>query len=160
MRVLPQLAFTVTGIGAALMLTAGVATAAGTPLTQDQAEARLISNGITAESPGNCTDRNNPSCVSYDGILSGTVDGVINLKKASGLDSLTVIGGTEVGHGADGKYSHANGYKIDLRPSPALNSYIRRTFEYVGLREDGFALWKSGSGDLYCDERNHWDIVY
>ncbi|MEU6365024.1 hypothetical protein ABZ876_04605 [Streptomyces sp. NPDC046931] len=160
MRVLPQLAVTVTGIGAALLFTAGVASAAGTPLTQDQAEDRLISNGITATSPGNCTDKNNPSCVSYEGILSGTVDGVINLKKASGVASLIVIGGTEVGHGEGEKYTHANGYKIDLLPIPALNDYIKGTFRYAGLRGDGFPLWKSASGDLYCDEGSHWDIIY
>lgn len=166
MRVLSQLTVTVTGIGAALLFTAGVASASGTPLAQAQAEARLIPNGITATSPGRCTDKNNPSCVSYEGILSGTVDGVINLKRASGVASLIVVGGTEVGHGKDGEYSHANGYKIDLQPSPALDSYIKRTFQYVGLRGDGFPMWKSASGDLYCDEASHsgipthWDIVY
>ncbi|MFJ5533069.1 hypothetical protein [Streptomyces sp. NPDC093261] len=160
MRVLPQLTVTVTGIGAALLFTAGVASASGMPLTQAEAEVRLIPNGITATSPGGCTDKNNPSCVSYEGILSSTVDGVINLKKASGVTSLVVMGGTEVGHGEGEKYTHANGYKIDLRPSPALNGYIKNTFQYVGLRGDGFPLWKSPSGDLYCDESSHWDIIY
>lgn len=166
MRVLPQLTATVTGIGAVLLFTAGVASASGTPLSQAQAEARLIPNGITATSPGGCTDKKNSSCVSYEGILSGTVEGVIDLKKASGVASLTVVGGTEVGHGEDGGYSHANGYKIDLQPSPALDNYIKSTFQYVGLRDDGFPMWKSASGDLYCDEATHsgipahWDIVY
>ncbi|MFE9097258.1 hypothetical protein [Streptomyces sp. NPDC007264] len=166
MRVLPQLTVTVTGIAAALLFTAGVASATGTPLTQAEAEARLISHGITARSPGGCTDRNNPRCVSYEGILSGTVDAVIDLKKASGLATLVIVGGTETGHGADGEYSHANGYKIDLQPSPALDAYIKRTYQYVGLRDDGFPMWRSPSGDLYCDEASHaglpthWDIVY
>ena len=41
--------------------------------------------------------RSNPTCTSYDGILSGTVDGVITLKNASGVSSLIITGGTEVG---------------------------------------------------------------
>jgi hypothetical protein len=44
----------------------------------------------------------NPKCTSYEGILSGTVDSVITLKKASGCD-LVITGGTEVGH-AGGTY--------------------------------------------------------
>ena len=41
--------------------------------------------------------RSNPTCTSYSGILSGTVDGVITLKNASGVSSLVITGGTEVG---------------------------------------------------------------
>ncbi|GLB44938.1 hypothetical protein LshimejAT787_1900160 [Lyophyllum shimeji] len=86
--------------------------ASGTPLTQAQAEARLIPNDITAYSSGMCTDRTKPNCTSYQGILSGTVDGVITLKNAAGVPSLVITGGTEVGH-ASSTYSHANGYKVD-----------------------------------------------
>jgi hypothetical protein len=45
--------------------------------------------------------------MSLDGIRSGTVDGIITLKRASGA-SITITGGTEAGH-APGTLSHANG---------------------------------------------------
>jgi len=131
----------------------------GVPLTQAQAEARLIPNGITASSTGGCTNKNNPSCTSYDGILSGTVDGVITLKKASGVSSLIITGGTEVGH-ASGTYSHANGYKVDVRHSTSLDNYIHTAFTKIADRADGYPQWQAPSGNLYCDEGSHWDITY
>ncbi|EEB89552.1 hypothetical protein MPER_12334 [Moniliophthora perniciosa FA553] len=122
----------------------------GTRLTQAQAEARLIPQGITASSSGGCTMRSNPTCTSYDGILSGTVDGVITLKNAAGVSSLVITGGTEIGH-ATGTYYHANGYKVDVRHSTVLDNYIKSAFTKIGNRSDGFPQWKAKSGNIYCD---------
>ncbi|ESK82858.1 hypothetical protein Moror_12223 [Moniliophthora roreri MCA 2997] len=121
-------------------------------------EARLKPQGITYASSGNCKEKSNPRCTSYEGILSGTVDGVITLKKAAGVSSLVITGGTEVGH-ASGTYSHANGYKLDVRHSAGLDKYIKSTFTRIGNR-DGFPQWKAKSGNTYCDEGTHWDITY
>lgn len=142
-----------------MALLAMLASATGTPLTQAQAEARLIPNGITASSTGSCTDRNNPRCTSYQGILSGTVDGVIALKKAAGISSLVITGGTEVGHGRS-QYSHSNGYKVDVRHQTGLDNYIKTTFSRIANRGDGYPQWRAPSGNLYCDEGSHWDITY
>ncbi|KAG6915727.1 hypothetical protein DXG01_010249 [Tephrocybe rancida] len=98
--------------------------ASGTPLTQVQATSKLTQNNITAYSSGNCTDKTVRTCTSYDGILSGTVDGVITLKNASGVNSLIITGGTETGH-TGGTYSHANGYKVDVRHDQKLDAYIK-----------------------------------
>ncbi|KAG6915729.1 hypothetical protein DXG01_010251 [Tephrocybe rancida] len=141
----------------------------GTPLTQAQAEARLKPNGITASSTGGCTDRYESlnqlhtfpalpgthnvrtvsTCTSYQGILSGTVDGVITLKQASGSSSLVITGGTEVGH-ASGTYSHANGYKVDVRHATAVDNYIHNTFTRIANRGDGYPQWQAASGNIYC----------
>ncbi|TFK44024.1 hypothetical protein BDQ12DRAFT_660852 [Crucibulum laeve] len=131
----------------------------GTPLTQAQAEARLIPNGIIASSTGGCTTKTVSTCTSYSGILSGTVDGVITLKKASGSNSLIITGGTEVGH-ASGTYSHANGYKVDVRHATAVDDYIKNTFTKIANRADGYPQWQAASGNIYCDEGTHWDITY
>ncbi|KAF5376303.1 hypothetical protein D9615_008491 [Tricholomella constricta] len=131
----------------------------GTPLTQAQAEARLIPNGITASSTGGCTTKSISTCTSYSGILSGTVDGVITLKKASGASSLVITGGTEVGH-ASGTFSHANGYKVDVRHGTTLDNYIHSAFTRIANRGDGFPQWQAASGNIYCDEGTHWDITY
>ncbi|KAF9261396.1 hypothetical protein L218DRAFT_495265 [Marasmius fiardii PR-910] len=121
----------------------------GVHLTQAQAEARLIPEGITASSSGGCTAKSNPTCTSYDGILSGTVDGVITLKHASGVSSLVITGGTEVGH-ASGTYSHANGYKVDVRHQTGLDNYIHSAFTRIADRSDGFPQWEAASGNIYC----------
>ncbi|KAF7782099.1 hypothetical protein Agabi119p4_1475 [Agaricus bisporus var. burnettii] len=128
-------------------------------LTQAQAEARLIPNGITASSSGGCTTQSNPTCTSYSGILDTTVAGVITLKQAAGVSSLVITGGTEVGH-ASGTFSHANGFKVDVRHSTGLDNYIKGTFTRIANRGDGFPQWEAGSGNIYCDEGNHWDITY
>ncbi|KAF5348162.1 hypothetical protein D9756_010750 [Leucocoprinus leucothites] len=143
----------------ALPVSEDLSARSGTHLTQAQAEARLIPNGITASSSGGCTTRSNPTCTSYEGILSGTVDGVITLKKASGASSLVITGGTEVGH-ASGTFSHANGYKVDVRHSTTLDNYIKSAFTKIANRGDGFPQWQAASGNIYCDEGTHWDITY
>lgn len=89
------------------------------------------------------------TCTSYSGILSGTVDGVITLKKASGASSLVITGGTEVGH-ASGTYSHGNGYKVDVRHSTTLDNYVKSAFTKIANRGDGYPQWQAASGNIYC----------
>ncbi|KIY70656.1 hypothetical protein CYLTODRAFT_391787 [Cylindrobasidium torrendii FP15055 ss-10] len=121
----------------------------GTKLTQAQAEARLVPENIIAYSTGGCTTKTVSTCTSYDGIYSGTVDGVITLKNAAGVSGLTITGGTEVGH-ASGTYSHSNGYKVDVRHQTGLDNYIHNTFTKIANRADGYPQWQAASGNLYC----------
>ena len=94
--------------------------APGLKLTQTEAESRIRAAGISIISSGNCSNKSNPRCTSLNGILSSTVDGIIALKRASGA-SITITGGTEVGHAA-GTRSHANGSIMDA----PLNSLLTR----------------------------------
>lgn len=143
-------------IFALLTVVAGLASAralvgekrSGTPLTQAQAASRLSAAGITASSSGGCTDKTKPTCTSYDGVLSGTVDGAITLKGACGC-TLIITGGTETGH-ASGPYSHANGYKFDFRKNTALDAYVKNSFTQIENRGDGYPQWKSAAGNIYC----------
>ncbi|CAE6516736.1 unnamed protein product [Rhizoctonia solani] len=137
---------------------ASVVQRSGTHMTQAAAQKKLEAAGIYASSTGGCTSKSNPKCTSYDGILSGTVDSVITLKKACNC-AITITGGTETGH-ASGTYSHANGYKVDIRHSSGLDAYIKNSFTKIGNRSDGYPQWKSAAGNIYCDEGNHWDIIY
>jgi hypothetical protein len=93
--------------------------------------------------------RNNPKCTSYQGILSGTIDEVIALKRMSGVGSLVITGGTEVGH-ASGTYSHARGYKIDVRHSTTLDNYIHAAFTRIENRSYGYMQWRASIGNIYC----------
>ncbi|EUC62811.1 peptidoglycan-binding domain 1 protein, putative [Rhizoctonia solani AG-3 Rhs1AP] len=120
----------------------------GTPMTQATAQAKLEAAGISASSTGGCTTKSNPKCTSYDGILSGTVDSLLTLKKASGC-AITITGGTEVGH-ASGTYSHANGYKVDIRHNSGIDAYIKNSFTKIENRGDGYPQWKSAAGNIYC----------
>ena len=127
-------------------------------VSQASAEAQFRAAGITWTSSGGCTNRNNPTCTSFEGIRQTTIDGGITLKRASGC-ALTITGGTETGH-AGGTYSHWNGYKLDFSRTSCLTSWVHNTYTYIGLRGDGAPLYRAASGNIYADEGNHWDVTY
>jgi len=149
-----RLATVVAGAATALVATAVPAFA----VTQAYAESVFSSNGITWSSSGNCTDRNNSTCTSFDGLRQDSVDGAVTLKNASGC-ALNITGGTEVGH-ASGTYSHYNGYKLDFSHYTCLTSYIHTRFTYIGLRGDGAPMYQAASGNVYADEGSHWDVTF
>ena len=159
-----------TVIRRALMATAGtvavVATtlapstpaSAVTKLTDAQAASQLSAVGITRSSSGGCTTRSNPTCTSYEQINQSTVTGIKTYKSVSGC-AVNITGGTEVGH-ASGTYSHYNGYKVDISRSTCNDNYIRGHYSYIGLRGDGYPMYRAASGNVYTNEGSHWDIVY
>lgn len=127
-------------------------------VTQAYAEGRFSAVGITWSSSGGCTTRSNPTCTSFDGLRQATVDGAVTLRNASGC-ALNITGGTEVGH-AGGTYSHYNGYKLDFSRWSCISSYVYANFAYVGVRGDGAPQYRSGAGNIYADEGNHWDVTF
>ena len=144
---------------AVVSATALVATAApASAVTQAYAESVFRANGITWSSSGGCTNRYNSTCTSFDGLRQATVDGAVTLKHASGC-ALNITGGTEVGH-ASGTYSHYNGYKLDFTRYTCLTNYVHTYFTYIGLRGDGAPQYRSGAGNVYADEGNHWDVTF
>lgn len=114
--------------------------------------------GITWSSSGNCSDRYNSTCTSFEQLNLATAQGAQTLKRASGC-ALNITGGTEVGH-ASGTYSHWNGYKLDMSKYTCIGNYIKNNFSYSGLRGDGYPMWTSGAGNVYTDEGSHWDVLY
>jgi hypothetical protein len=130
-----------------------------TKLTHAQATSRLSAAGISWTSSGGCSDRNNPTCTSFEQVNLATIQGAETLRSASGC-ALTITGGTETGH-ASGTYSHWNGYKLDFSPTSCVTNYVQNTFTYIGTRPgDGAPQYRSGSGNIYARESNHWDVLY
>jgi ABC-type branched-subunit amino acid transport system substrate-binding protein len=118
--------------------------------TYTDAEARrVLSNaGIGVNNPAPRT--------SLEGIRKSTIEAIITLKRASGAD-IVITGGTESDH-ASGTYSHANGYKVDLRLNSTLNNYIETHFAKAGT-VGGYPAYKASSGNLYVKEGDHWDVT-
>ena len=131
---------------------------AATFLTHAQATSQLRAAGITWSSSGGCSDRNVPTCTSFEQIRQSTIDGIITFKRVSGC-AVNITAGTETGH-ASGTYSHWNGYKVDISKSTCVNSYIKNHYTYVGYISGWGYQYKAASGNLYTDEGNHWDILY
>ncbi|WP_443075799.1 peptidoglycan-binding domain-containing protein [Streptomyces sp. TRM 70351] len=130
----------------------------GGKLTHSQAAAMFTSAGISWSSSGDCSNRDNRTCTSFDQLRRATAEGIIALKRASGC-AVHITGGTETGH-AGGTYSHWNGYKIDFAPYSCVSGHITGTFTYLGRRSDGAALYEAGTGDVYAREGSHWDAAY
>jgi hypothetical protein len=122
-------------------------------LTHSNAAGRLTTAGITWSSSGNCSNRNNSTCTSFDQVNLATIQGAGVLKRVSGC-ALHITGGTETGH-ASGEYSHWNGYKLDFRFNTCLTNYITRTFTSIGGNK-----WRAASGNIYYKEPNHWDVTF
>ncbi|MEW1700960.1 hypothetical protein ACIQCR_34970 [Streptomyces sp. NPDC093249] len=122
------------------------------------ATSMFSSSGITWSSSGNCSNRNVATCTSFDQLNLATAQGAQTLRSASGC-ALNITGGTETGH-ASGTYSHWNGYKLDFGKATCVTNYVKNTFSYIGVRADGAPQWKSGAGNVYADEGNHWDVTF
>lgn len=158
---------------ASTMMVAPRAEASGVRLTHQQAVSKLVVGDVLWTSTGSCDDRNNQYCTSFDGIYSGTIDGVVNFRKGSTCPVI-VTGGTEVGHNTvfGYPYTHEQGYKIDIKRTTCVTNFIQRYFTYAGVRSlvqrDKYGnthqapMYKNSRGDVYADEywAEHWDILY
>ena len=140
------------------VLSAAAEAQAVTKLSHSAATSRFNASGITWSSSGGCSDRNNPTCTSFEQLNLATAQGAQTLKSATGC-ALNITGGTETGHAA-GTYSHWNGYKLDFGKTSCLTNYVKSAFTYIGLRGDGYPQWQAASGNIYADEGNHWDVTY
>jgi hypothetical protein len=110
-------------------------------LTHSAAAIFLMNHGIDWSSSGNCSDRDNRHCTSFEQIRLSTVNGIIKLKQDSGC-AIRITGGTETGH-SKGTYSHWNGYKLDISPDLPISEYIAKNF--TKQKEN---------------RKNHWDITF
>ncbi|MGI5153649.1 hypothetical protein [Microbispora sp. CA-102843] len=146
-------------------------TAADERIGHAQAAGLLLDAGVRQQSTGDCADRRHRYCTSLEAIRYGTLMRTIDLRRDSGCP-VTITGGTETGH-AGGRYSHGNGYKVDLAHNRCLDAYITRTYRYWRTRGDGAALYRpppsdpdlpSGSDargdDVWADEPTHWDVLF
>lgn len=127
-------------------------------MSHDEAVGKLEQAGIAVSSSGNCSDRANPSCTSFEQVRPATIDGAIALRENSGCP-MRATGGTEVGHEISRPESHYNGYKIDIGRSDCVDDYIRSTYRSVPPTY-GSEAYVSPAGDVYVNEGSHWDIVY
>ena len=138
-----------------------------TKLTHEQAMRRLRAARINVTSSSGRVDASrDPGTTSFQGVRSRTIDGIIAFKKRSGC-AITITGGTERGHDA-GQFSHAEGYKLDIKRTDCVWKYITKNFQRIGNRSDGAPRWRSPTGDIYAREGlpeqpenpPHWDILY
>lgn len=103
------------------------------------------------------------SNVSFEGIRQATINEAKALSfdlqnKGIGISYEQITSGTEGTH-AEGTYSHANGYKIDLRMNDQLTNFIKNNYVYIGVRNDGAPQYQNSRGAIYAKENDHWDVL-
>lgn len=153
-------------------LAAGTAIIPGAETTYTATAAREIlkSAGIAINHTNECTPGQSAGCTSLDKVRESTITGVLAMSNCN--CNITITGGTEAGH-SSGTYSHANGYKLDLRLpttdgsnqidkmdySDPLNIYI---FGKIGgnanLQKD--TNYCGTDNNTYRLEKDHWDVVF
>jgi len=137
----------------------------GDRLSDREADRILDRAGVRRVSPGDCHNVNRSRCTSYAGIQEDTVRGLVKLKRDSRCQ-VVVVNGTEVGNDWDnrrGRYTHANGHKVDLRESRCLLSYIRDTADRVRGTRGDVVYRDSHRGRPYVQyefERGVLDVTY
>jgi len=74
---------------------------------------------------------------------------------------LVITAGTETAYHAPGKFGHASGYKVDLRPTNDLNSAIyNRIATSCRIPPPANTNCAGLDGNTYRYETNHWDVCF
>jgi hypothetical protein len=98
--------------------------------------------------------------VSFQGVRPHVIDELAKLDAACGCN-LTITAVTDGNHAA-GEFSHAKGFKADIRTrdNPALVSYVE-SLPSAGSWSDGTQLYfDAESCGTYAVEETHVDVVY
>lgn len=105
------------------------------------------------------------------GVHEGVLQEAANAAQRCGC-KITITSGTDGTHATGSEYTHVNGYKIDLAPSPALNNLVANTSQFTpnetrhdGPGQDWPRFVDRQTGATWVHEypgvagRDHWDIV-
>ncbi|MEK7555557.1 MAG: hypothetical protein AAB516_01925 [Patescibacteria group bacterium] len=130
----------------------GPTTPAPGTLSDQQAKSQL-QQGMVSYKPN----------VSFDNIKQTTINEAKALSfdlqnKGVGIGNETITSGTEGTHN-EGTYSHANGYKFDLRINNDLTNFIEKNYTLIGTRSDGAPQYQNSRGAIYAKEGDHWDVL-
>ncbi len=103
--------------------------------------------------------------IQLTGLQEKTIDELARLKNVCRKEVSNcnvIVTSATGGNHASGEYSHANGYKVDLKSQGeggALTSYITSHYTELSPRSNGDKAFISPSGAIYVLESDHWDVV-
>ena len=100
---------------------------------------------------------------SLNGLQPTTIQGILSLWNSCGQCDLVITAGTETAYHAPGKFGHASGYKVDLRPTDDLNSAIyNRIATSCRIPPPANTNCAGLDGNTYRYETNpnHWDVCF
>ena len=130
--------------------------ATGCSTSHDQNVATLVTAGVAGYSSGNCCIKTQSTCTSLDGMLTGTLSQIVNVKNKCG--STVVAGGTEVGHASEGGTgSRSGGSKVDIAAN-LISCVLQNGGSAVNPPSFGSSQARDRCGNIYTWEGNHTDI--
>lgn len=146
---------------------------AGPPIADQDYRDYLKGFGINVKNPpcGQGQTETTDQCVDLGNMKAGTVQEIVDAKQLCGVScDVVVTAGSGAGHNESGTYTHANGYKFDLRYSgqnDPLTQWIQANPKVSGsqvpyeIRSACSALncYQTSSGSVYMFEGNHWDVT-
>ena len=116
---------------------------------------------FTYTSIGSCSDPNNSSCTSLDGVRQATVTRLTTLQSECGC-TINISGGTETGHGTPGAGNvHTNGTAFDLSKNSNLDRVITNYPAVTPVSIGGGATapaYRAPDGTLFINEGSHWHL--
>ena len=121
---------------------------AGAGLTDSVARERLLAAGIQLK-PG----------ISLAGVRPHVIDELIKLRNGCRC-TFMITSGTDGTHSTTGDFSHANGFKIDIRTDIVLYNYVK-TFQRAAPWKDGTVVFYDQSAcATYAFEKDHLDVAF
>ncbi len=134
--------------------TTGTTGSVSSDLNEQNARDALIPYDITVW-------ESSPGATNVSNLLPATTQGVIDFQSQVGAP-IIITGGAETStvHNTTATFSHANGYKVDIEDTLAVNNYIVANFTPAGVRGDGAVMYEDSDGNIYAREDTHWDVCY
>lgn len=133
-------------------------TVPATPTTEAAMRSFLADRGVNVW-------ESQPGRTAVLGLRPDTVDAVLHIQSRV-HEPITITGAAEsAGAHASGPFSHANGYKVDMRVTPALTSYIESTLTSTTPRTGphGGPRWTGTINgrqvEVVREPNNHYDMV-
>ncbi|MGW8847808.1 hypothetical protein ACWGNE_08500 [Streptomyces xiamenensis] len=115
--------------------------------------------GITWSSVGNCSDREDQACTSFEELNWDTARAAQVLKLRSGCD-INIVGGTERGHPSE-PYSHAEGFRLDYSFNSCLEDFVVNNYRFIENRpDDDVPRYWTGMGNYFTQMSDHWEGLY
>ncbi|NCO15412.1 MAG: hypothetical protein GW899_01515 [Parcubacteria group bacterium] len=131
-----------------------------TPTPGTSTDAQIRQN-LSQISGGKITVNYPEPRTSLNGLRDSTISGVLSLWNSCGKCDLVITAGTETAYHAPGKFGHASGYKVDLRPTDDLNSAIyNRIATSCRIPPPANTNCAGLDGNTYRYETNHWDVCF
>jgi hypothetical protein len=115
--------------------------------------------GITWSSVGNCSDREDQACTSFEELNWDTARAAQVLKLRSGCD-INIVGGTERGHPSE-PYSHEEGFRLDYSFNSCLEDFVVDNYRFIENRpDDDVPRYWTGMGNYFTQMSDHWEGLY